>query len=166
MKKAISTEPSPENMAHVIDLLADIPRRLENLCRGLNDARLHQPLVSGEWSFAETLAHLIHCEDRSSEAIYLALLVNEPLVPEVHPERRWGKLLRYDLLEISDLLVYFWMRRAVLLRILRSLNAVQWTRAIRETGKKRKESVHWRGRVMTLHELEHLSDLEATLTTG
>ena len=166
MKKAFSTEPSPENIAHVIDLLGNMPRRLEDVCRGLNDARLQQPPVAGQRSFAETLAHLIHCEDRSSEAIYLALLVNEPLVPEVHPERQWGKLLRYDLLDTSDLLVYFRMRREVLLRILGSLSAVQWARAIRETGKKRKESVYWRARAMALHELEHLSDLEATLTTG
>ena len=66
----------------------------------------------------------------------------------------------------SDLLVYFRVRREVLLRILRSLSAVQWARAIRETGKKRKESVYWRARAMALHELEHLADLEATLTTG
>ena len=163
MKKAISTEQTPENIAHVLDLLADMPNRLEGLVKDATDPQLHRPLGSGERSFVETLAHLIHCEDRSTEAIYLALLMNEPLVPEVHPERQWGKLLRYDLLECSDLLDYFKLRRAVLLRVLRSLRAAQWGRLIRETEKKRKESVYWRARSMVLHELEHLADLENKL---
>ncbi|HSL30933.1 MAG TPA: DinB family protein [Anaerolineales bacterium] len=166
MKKSISTEPTPENITQVLDLLAEMPDRLERLAKDPTDPQLHQPLRPGERSFTETLAHLIYCEDRSSEAIYLALIMNEPLMPEVHPERQWGKLLRYDLLKFSDLRLYFRMRRGVLVRILRSLSAAQWARLICEAGKKRKESVYWRARSMALHELEHLSDLEATLITG
>src|SRR5688572_3853885 len=120
MKKAISTEPTPENIAQVLDLLADMPVRLEGLVHDLTDAQLCQPLGHGQRSYAETIAHLVHCEDRSSEAIYLALLVNEPLLPEVHPERQWGKLLRYDLLGVSDLRIYFKLRRAILERVLRT----------------------------------------------
>lgn len=144
MKKSIPIEPTPESITHVLNLLAAMPDRLEHLVKDPTDPQLHQPLRPGERSLAETLAHLVHCEGRSSEAIYLALLVNEPLMPEVHPERQWGKLLRYDLLEFSDLLVYFRMRRTVLVRVLRSLNEAQWRRVVCEAGKKRKESVYWR----------------------
>src|SRR5215208_4534143 len=138
MKKIISTETTTSNVAKVKDLLAETPLKLESLSNHLSAEGLRQPLGSGERSFTEDLAHLINCEARSSEALYLALLADEPLFIDIHPERQWGKLLRYDLLAFSDLLAYFKLRRAVLLRVLASLTEDQWSRSIHEDGKKRK----------------------------
>ena len=163
MKKSISTNLTRANIEKVMELLADTPAQLESFSKLLPEEGLGQPLGAGERSFTEDLAHLIHTEARSSEAIYLALLLNEPLMADVHPERQWGKLLRYDLLSFSDLLSYFKVRRAVLLRILDSLTEEQWGRAIREEGKKRKESVYWRARTIAMHELDHLTDLQNKL---
>ena len=160
MKTAIPTEPTRANIAQILDLLAATPLKLESLIQGRTDKQLRQPLGPGERSCTEMLAHLIASEDRSSEAIYLALLRDEPLFPAVHPERQWSRLLRYDLLEFSDLLGYFQVRRAILLRVLGSLREKQWERVIRDEGKQRRESVYWRARSMALHELEHLTDLE------
>jgi hypothetical protein len=106
---------------------------------------------------------LLNSEARSSEAIYLALLAGEPFVPDIHPERQWGKLLKLEQLPFSDLLSYFELRRTILLHVLTSLTEAQWTRVIREERKKRKESVYWQARSLALHELEHLSDLRAKL---
>src|SRR5919108_4868474 len=145
MKKAISTDLTTANIAKVTELLTEIPVQLERLSSQLDSEKLRQPLGLGERSFTEVLAHLINSEARSSEAIYLALLAEEPLFPDIHSERQWGKLLRYDLLAFSDLLAYFRLRRKVLLRVLASLTEEQWSRVIREEGKKRKESVYWRG---------------------
>jgi hypothetical protein len=136
------------------------------LSKGLSSERLSQPLGSGERSFTEDLAHLIHSEARFSEAIYLALLADEPTFPDIHSERQWGRLLRFDLLPFSDLLAYFKLRRHVLLRVLASLTEEQWARTIREEGKKRQESVYWRARSLAMHELEHLSDLQSKLEKG
>jgi hypothetical protein len=163
MKKAISTEQTKENIAKVQELLADLPVQLESLSNALSAEQLRQPLGAGERSFTEDLAHLIHSEARTSEAIYLALLLDEPPVPEVHSERHWGKLVRYDLLSFSDLLAYFKIRRAVLVRVLASLTEEQWRRSIRENGKKRQESVYWRARSLAMHELDHLTDLQTKL---
>lgn len=146
-------------------MLADTPARLESLSKPLSAEQLCQPLGDGERSFTEDLAHLIHCEARSSEAIYLAVLMDEPVFPDVHPERQWGRLLRLDLFPFQDLLAYFKFRRAVLLRVLASLTEEQWTRVIREEGKKRKESVYWRARTIAMHELDHLADLQRKLNT-
>ena len=153
MKKIISTEATNANISKVKDLLADTPMKLESLSKSLPAEQLRHPLGSGERSFTEDLAHLIHCEARSSEAIYLALLEDEPVFIDIHPERQLGKLLRYDLLAFSDLLAYFKLRRAVLIRVLASLTDEQWWRSIREEGKKRKESVYWRARSIAMHEL-------------
>ena len=163
MKKIISTEASNSNIAKVKDLLAETPVKLEGLTKRLPAEGLRQPLGSGERSLTENLAHLINCEARSSEAIYLALLADEPVFADIHPERQLGKLLRYDLLACSDLLAYFKLRRTVLLRVLGSLTEEQWSRSICGAGKKRKESVYWRARTIVMHELDHLGDLESKL---
>jgi hypothetical protein len=164
MKRAISTDLTNTNIVKVREILAETPAQLEGLIKQLSDEQLRQPLGVDERSFTEDLAHLIHTEARSSEAIYLALLLTEPLIAHVHPERQWGKLLRYDLLAFSDLLTYFKLRRAVLLRVLTSLTEEQWARTISETGKKRQESVYWRARTIAMHEIEHLTDLQSKLT--
>jgi len=164
MKKAISTELTTMNIAKVLELLMDSPVQLDELSRAGMEEELRQPLGSGERSFTEDLAHLIHSEARTSEAIYLALLLDKPLMPEVHSERQWGQLVRYDLLALSDLLSYFKLRRAVLVRVLTPLTVEQWSRTIREVKKKRQESVYWRARSLAMHELDHLTDLQNKLT--
>jgi hypothetical protein len=162
-KKTISTELTDQNIASVIALLTETPVRLETLSASLRDVQVHQPLGPGERSFTQVLAHLLNSEARSTEAIYLALLGDEPFIPDIHPERQWGKLLKLEQLPFSDLLSYFRLRRTILLRVLTSLTEAQWTRVIREQRKKRKESVYRLARSLALHEFEHLSDLRAKL---
>src|SRR5688572_21145311 len=103
MEKTISTDLTNANIAKVMGVLAETPAQLEGLSKSLSEAQLRESLGAGERSFTEDLAHLIHSEARTSEAIYLALLLEEPLMPNVHSERQWGKLLRYDLLSFQDL---------------------------------------------------------------
>lgn len=163
MKKTISTDLTSANIAQALAYLTDTPVQLESFSKVLEEQQFQKPLGTGERSFTEDLAHLIHSEARTSEAIYLALLIDEPLVPEVHSERQWGKLLRYDLLSFPDLLTYFKLRRAVLLRVLTPLTEEQWARSVREQGKKRQESVYWKARALAMHELDHLQDLQTKL---
>jgi hypothetical protein len=163
MKKQISTTQTDSNIKEVVRLLSKSSERLAVLSKGLSEIQLEQPLGSNERSFKETLAHLINTESISSGAIYLALMLDEPMLPAIHAERDLGKLLRFDLLPFSELMMYFTTRRTVLLRILVSLTEDQWSRSIRENGKQRRESVYWRARGLALHELEHLQDLELKL---
>ena len=163
MKKQISTAQTDSNIKEVVRLLTDTPGRLEKLSKGLSEEQLHEPLGSGERSFTEALAHLINTEALSSEAVYLALLADEPFLTDIHAERDLGKLLRYDLLPFTELMAYFRLRRTVLLRVLASLTEERWSKCIREKAKQRKESVYWRARGIALHELEHLHDLEIKL---
>jgi len=164
MKKVIATQQTQANIVQVMDLLKNSPEKLGQLSLSLTTEHLAQPLGSGERSFTQILAHLLHCEARTSEAIYLALLADEPFFVDIHPERQWGKLLRYDLLLFADLLTYFKLRRTMLIRVLASLTETQWTRSVRQEGKQRKESVYWRARSLCLHELEHLTDIEHKLS--
>lgn len=163
MKKQISTAQTEANIKEILRLLMETPVRLAVLSKGLSELKLQEPLGKGERSFTEMVAHMINTESISSDAIYLALMLNEPMLPDIHAERDLGKLLRFDLLPFSELMTYFATRRTVLLRILASLTDEQWSRSIRENGKQRKESVFWRARGLALHELEHLQDLETKL---
>ena len=163
MKKAISPDQSPANIAKVIEILTETPQKLEAVSKVLTSEASRQPLGDGERSFTQDLAHLLNGEARSSEMIYQALLSNEPIFADVHPDRNLGKLLRFDLLEFKDLLAYFKLRRAVLLRVLSGLKEADWSRSVREEGKQRKESVYWRARTIAMHELDHLVDLERKL---
>lgn len=163
MKKRISTEQTEANIHQVLLLLRETPDKLNALSHGLSDQQLREPLGPGERSITETLAHLLHCEALTSQAIYLALLVDEPLLPNIHPERELGKLIRLDSVPFEDLLAYFKLRRTVLLRVLEPLTEEKWARVVREEKKQRKESVYWQARGQALHELEHLQDLDDTL---
>jgi hypothetical protein len=163
MKKQISTTQTESNIRVVMQLLRETPDKLTALSRDLSEERFHEPLGIGERSFIQVLAHLINCETLSSEAIYLALLADEPLLANIHAERDLGKLLRFDLSPFPELMTYFKLRRTVLLRVLEPLTGAQWSRTVRENGKQRKESVYWRARGQALHELEHLQDLETKL---
>jgi hypothetical protein len=163
MKKQISTEQTDSNVKEVMRLLREAPEKLEGLSKGLSDKQLHEPLGVGERSFAEALAHLINCEAITSESIYLALMLHEPMIANIHAERDLGKLLRFALLPFAELMAYFRIRRTVLMGILESLTGKEWSRVMREEKKQRKESVYWRARGQALHELEHLSDLENKL---
>jgi hypothetical protein len=164
MKKQVSTDQTEENISEVLHLLAETPDRLKKLSRSLSNKKLHEPLGKGERSFIETLAHILNCEVITAESIYLALMLKEPVMPRFHAERNLGKLLQLDQMPFEELIAYFKFRRAVLMRVLGSLNDKQWSRVIREEGKQRKESVYWRARGQALHELEHVLDLERKLS--
>lgn len=163
MKKQISTEQNESNIREVIQLLTEMPARLDSLRQKLSAEKLRQPLAPGERTPTEVVAHILHCEELTVQAIYLALLTKEPLAPNIHAERDLGKLVRLDLQPFDELLSYYKLRRNVLVRVLESLTEKQWSRTIRETNKARKESVYWRARGQALHELEHILDLEAKL---
>lgn len=163
MKKQIPTEQTQENIREVLLLLSETPVRVERLSKGLSEKRLREPIGKGERSFIETLAHLLNCEARSSEAITLALMLKEPMLYPIHPERDLGKLLQYEKFPFDELLKYFKFRRKALLEVLNSLKDSQWSRVIRQEGKQRKESVYWQARGLALHELEHVQDLEQKL---
>jgi hypothetical protein len=163
MKKSISTAQTPANIAAVLSLLEAMPRGFRQLSATLSPAELRAPIAPGERSPTEILAHLIHCEIVASDAIYLAILLDEPLMPPLHAERDWGALLHHEDAEFDELLAYFSFRRVTLLRVLNGLSEAQWARAIREADKQRKESVYWRARALALHEEEHLRDAQAKL---
>jgi len=163
MKKQISTEQTDANIREVLRLLSETPDRLAKLSKGLSDKKLREPLGKTERSFAEILAHILNCEAIIAESVYLALMLKEPVIHPIHAERDLGRLIRLDQLPFGELMEYLRFRRTLLLKVLDSLKESQWSRAIRQQGKQRKESVYWQVRAQALHELEHIQALEKKL---
>lgn len=162
MKISLSTKPTPTNIATVLELLSSTVEVLEKTASHFTEEQLRQPPEPGKRAMTEVLAHLINCEARTAEAIYLALLVNEPTFTDVHPERQLGKLLRFDAFAYAELVAYFRLRRAVLLRVLTNLPPESWLRVVHEADRKRPLSVYLWARSLALHELEHFSELGST----
>ena len=163
LHKRLTTKPSDERIALILDVLAATPVRLQELSVGLSDEQLNQPLGEGERSFKRDLTHLIYCAERGSEPIHIALLLDEPFVPRIHAERDWGALMRYEAFEIAELMAYFAFRRAALMRVLHRLKRAQWDRSVQREGVKRSESVYYSARGLCLHEYGHLDDLTGKL---
>lgn len=163
LHKRLSTQPSDERIALILQVLAAAPERLRQLSSGLTEAELTTPLGEGERSFKRDLTHLIYCAERAAEPIHHALLLKEALMPRIHAERDWGALMRYEAFDIAELMAYFSFRRTALLRILQGLSRQQWERTVRREGVKRAESVYYSARGLCVHELGHLEDLAGKL---
>ena len=163
LHKRLTTKPSDDRIALILEVLAATPARLKELSEGLSDAQLNLPLGDGERSFKRDLTHLIYCAERGSDPIHHALLLKLPFMPRIHAERDWGALMQYEAFEVAELMAYFNFRRAALLRILRSLSRDQWDRSVQREGVKRSESVYYSARGLCLHEYGHLEDLTGKL---
>ncbi len=159
LHKRLTTTPSDERIALVLQILEAAPASLKALGFELTDAESELPLGPGERSFKRDLTHLIYCAERGTIAIYYALAADEPVMPRVHAERQWGKLLRYEAFDLEALFAHFRFNRRALLNVLRGLKPRQWERAIQPEGKKRTESVYYSARGICLHEYGHLEDL-------
>ena len=163
LAKQLKTKPSDERIALVLAQLELAPLRLQNLAAGLSDSDLTRPLGKGERSFKRDLTHLCYCAERGGAPIHHALLLDQPLMPRIHAERDWGKLMRYEDFAIAELFAYYDFQRKALLRILRRLSPEQWQRSARREGVQRLESVYYSARGLCLHEMEHLEDLATKL---
>jgi len=159
LHKRLTTRPSDERIALILQVLAVSPGRLQKLSAGISEAELMTPLGAGERSFKRDLTHLIYCAERGTDPIFHALILKEPFIPRIHAERDWGALMSYEAFEIAELMAYFDFRRAALLRILHGLKRPQWDRSVRREGVKRTESVYHWARGLCVHEYGHLEDL-------
>lgn len=163
LHKRLTTKPSDERIALILDVLAATPVRLRALSAGLADDEIDRPLGHGERSFKRDLMHLIYCAERGSDPIFHALILKEPFIPRIHAERDWGALMQYETFEVAELRAYFTFRRTALLHILSDLSRDQWERSVRREGVKRSESVYHWARGLCVHEYGHLEDLAAKL---
>lgn len=155
----LRTSLTPER---ALALLAEAPRRIAALTRGLSEAQLHRAPERGEWSANEVLAHLRACADTRGEAIRTILASDPPTLRAVNP-LTWIKETDYLDLDFRASLRAFTKQRATLLRILEPLPPRGWSRAATVTGAGRPlertvlDYADW----VAVHERPHLKQFAA-----
>lgn len=154
---------SPSDIQHFLDTLADTPRRLATASTDVDDSRLHFRPSPGSWSALEILAHLRACADVWGASIESMRAAEEPSLPDIHP-RKWLKQTNYTALLFSESFQAFAIQREMLLSILRSLSAEEWSRGA-QIGTRR-HTIFSQTRRMALHELAHCDQTEDLLKTG
>ena len=141
-------------------LLAETPRRIATLTKGLTEAQLHCPPERGEWSANEVLAHLRACADTRGEAIRTILASDNPTFRAVNP-RTWIEQTDYLESGFRPSLRAYTKQRAGLVQLLEPLPRKAWARAATVTGAGRPlertvlDYADW----VVVHERTHLKQL-------
>ena len=142
--------------------LAETPRHLESLTRGLDDPRLQRRPGPDAWSANEILAHLRACADVWGGSIATMIERDHPTLRYVSP-RTYIRKTSYTTLPFQQSLQAFSAQRADLVRTLTAL--ADWSRGATFTGttRGREATILSYVRRILAHEQEHREHLEATL---
>jgi hypothetical protein len=144
----------------VLTLLAETPRRLEELTADLAPAQLRSAPNDDEWSANEVLAHLRACADVWGGCIATIITEERPTLRAVNP-RTWIHQTDYRELEFQPSLCAFAAQRAALLAVLEPLPPDGWSRTATVTGagKPLERTVFFYARWLAEHERPHVKQI-------
>ena len=151
---------TPDEIEKYLKLLAETPRRIESLSRGMDNVQLQLKPDGDSWSTNDILAHLRSCADVWGKTIQEMLIKDNPILPYVHP-RQWIKKTNYPEIDFHTSLQAFTDQRKELLMVLKKLNFKDWSRASIIKG--REHTVFTQIRRMATHENEHCEQIKAML---
>ena len=144
----------------VLSQLAEQPKAIHALTKGLPRARLHRSARRDEWSLNDVLAHLRSCGDMWGP--YMATIITEdhPTIRAMNP-RTWIKRTNYPELEFAPSFRAYTKQRADLLALLRSLRRAAWSRSATVTGagRPREMTVLDYARWLANHERSHVKQI-------
>ena len=143
--------------------LTETPGRIASLSQGVEGERLH---FRGDaaWSANDILAHLRACHDVWGKAILAMISKDHPTLRYVSP-RTWIRKTDYPELEFGVSLEAFAGQRNELLKSLKALELVDWSRGATFTGttRGREQTVLSYARRIAEHESEHCEQASALL---
>lgn len=145
----------------LLETLGATPDRVERLARGLSATRLTRRPREGEWSMAEILSHVLVGE---RDVIFLRLqrMLREdaPRFPSSATSRT-GFAAEPALRDFGEDLAAFRQVRSGTIAFLKSLGQRDWQR-IGTTPTRGTLTIEAYARYLAEHDLEHLTQLEAT----
>ena len=149
-----------------LTMLAATPRQIARIVRGCDDRLLHRKPAPEAWSARDILAHLRACATVWGRSIDRMIKEDHPTIRYVSP-RGWIKKSTYLDQPFQDLLQEFSGERVVLLKTLRPLEPVGWSRRATFTGTTlgRAGTVLSYARRIADHEVRHLDQFRRTLGT-
>ena len=144
----------------VLSRLAEQPKSIHALTKGLPRARLHDPPRRDEWSPNDVLAHLRSCGDMWGQYMATIIAEDHPMIRAMSP-RTWIKRTSYPELEFAPSFRAFAKQRADLLALLRPLPKAAWSRSATVTGggRSRELTVLDYARWLANHERSHVTQI-------
>ena len=147
--------------AGLLEELHEPPRRLAELVRDHAEPAWRMPRRTGEWTAAETLAHI-----RAADAIVTPRLMqiavrDEPFLP-AYDERAWQEVADFVRSPVAALVQTFAALRGELLHALARLSPEAWQRSgiHEERGRLSMREI---AEGIVAHEREHLDQIESAL---
>ena len=125
--------PSDTEIQAILKRLADTPRQVTRVARGVSTDELHRKPTPDAWSAHEILAHLQACAEVWGGSIDRMLTEEHPTIRYVSP-RSWIRKTDFLEQDFRTLLDRFAIRRKALLETLTALEATGWTRRATVTG--------------------------------
>ena len=162
-KRTASTAPE---IRTVLTALAATPKQIARLARGRSPRQLHRKPAADAWSAQEIVAHLRACAEVWGGSIDRMLGEDHPTIRYVSP-RGWIRKTDYLEQSFDDSLRAFSDRRATLLKTLKGLDAIGWSRRATFTATTlgRDATVLSYATRIADHEVRHLGQLERTIKT-
>lgn len=159
----VTASSAPEIRA-ALKALSDTPKLIAQIARGCDDRQLHRKPAPDAWSARDIMAHLRVCADVWGRSIDRMLTEDHPTIRYVSP-RGWIKKTNYLELSFEVLLEEFTEERGALLKSLRALAPVGWSRGATFTGTTlgRSGTVMGYARRIADHEVHHLDQFHRTL---
>ncbi|MFN0181221.1 MAG: DinB family protein [Gemmatimonadales bacterium] len=150
----------------VLTALSTTPKQIVRLTRGSDDRRLHRKPAADAWSVHEIVAHLRVCADVWGRSIERMLNEEHPTIRYVSP-RGWIRKTDYLHQDFHDSLRVFANQRVTLVKALRGLDSIDWSRGATFTGTTlgREATVMGYARRIADHEAQHLGQIRRTIQT-
>ena len=157
----VVTAAEVEELLHSLE---GVPRHLESMAAGLDDARLHRRPSIDSWSANDVLAHLRACADVWGGSIMSMIERDHPTLRYVSP-RTWIRKTSYPRLSFRPSLEALAAQRDNLVRTLHSLSVADWSRGatFTRTTRGHEQTILSYVRRIVEHEREHLDQIEETL---
>lgn len=143
----------------VMAVLEETVPRIDELTHGASPSQLRTAAGPGEWSALEVLAHLRACADVWGECM-VSIAGGTPTLRAVNP-LTWIDKTNYRSLEFGPSFRAFAAQRQQLLRALRPLPRIRWSRTstVSGAGSLLVRDVLFYGRWMAGHERSHVKQI-------
>src|SRR5580692_1965143 len=121
---------SAEELAMLIDQIAETPARMRTALAGLSDPQLETPYRPGGWTVRQVAHHVPDSHMNSYVRFRLALTEDEPVI-KTYEESRWAELSDARAMPVEPSLVLLESLHARWVPLLRSLSEADWKRSFR-----------------------------------
>lgn len=141
------------------EVLAQTPKRLRKLTKGLKKKQLRFQPAPGKWSIAQIIAHLADAE--LTGAYRLRMMVSQSGSPiQAYDQDMWANAMKYEEADVEDKIELFSTVRNSQIAIWKSLHGDEWEK-FGMHAERGHETVERFAQLHAGHDINHLNQIEA-----